>query len=66
MVEKIVTVSHEDMMKRAKRQKVLGIIKNTLIYIMLSAWAIAVLFPFYYMVITAFKSYGAYNSHRSH
>lgn len=29
---------------------------------MLTMWAIAVLFPFYWMILTSFKSYGAYNA----
>lgn len=35
---------------------------NTAIYILLGIWAIVVLFPFYWMVLTSLKSYGAYNS----
>ena len=35
---------------------------KTLTYIGLSLWAIMVLFPFYWMVLTSVKSYGAYNS----
>ncbi len=31
-------------------------------YLLLTLWAIAVLFPFYWMVLTSVKSYGAYNS----
>jgi multiple sugar transport system permease protein len=31
-------------------------------YILLVLWAIVVLFPFYWMVLTSFKSYSAYNS----
>ncbi len=31
-------------------------------YILLSGWALIVLFPFYWMVLTSVKSYGAYNS----
>ena len=31
-------------------------------YFLLTLWAIAVLFPFYWMVLTSVKSYGAYNS----
>ena len=31
-------------------------------YFLLTRWAIAVLFPFYWMVLTSVKSYGAYNS----
>ena len=32
------------------------------IYALLGFWAIMVLFPFYWMVLTSIKSYGAYNS----
>ncbi|MCR4951280.1 MAG: carbohydrate ABC transporter permease [Solobacterium sp.] len=35
---------------------------RTITYIMLVIWALAVLFPFYWMVLTSIKSYGAYNS----
>lgn len=31
-------------------------------YLFLTVWAVIVLFPFYYMVITGFKSYGSYNA----
>ena len=31
-------------------------------YSLLTVWAIVVLFPFYWMVLTSFKGYGAYNS----
>ena len=31
-------------------------------YLLLTLWAIAVLFPFYWMILTSVKSYGAYNS----
>ncbi len=31
-------------------------------YFGLSIWAVLVLFPFYWMVLTSFKSYGAYNA----
>jgi multiple sugar transport system permease protein len=31
-------------------------------YILLVLWAFVVLFPFYWMVLTSFKGYGAYNS----
>ena len=42
----------------ASRRKVL----NTFIYTMLTLWAIMVLFPFYWMILTSVKSYSAYNS----
>ncbi len=35
---------------------------HTAIYILLTAWGIVVLFPFYWMILTSVKSYGAYNS----
>ena len=42
----------------AIRRKIL----KAVTYILLSLWAIAVLFPFYWMILTSVKSYGAYNS----
>ena len=35
---------------------------KTVTYIFLTLWGIFVLFPFYWMVLTSLKSYGAYNS----
>lgn len=35
---------------------------NVFVYIMLGIWAIMVLFPFYWMVLTSLKGYGSYNS----
>ena len=35
---------------------------KTVTYICLTAWAVMVLFPFYWMILTSVKSYGAYNS----
>lgn len=37
-------------------------LKKTCIHIFLAFWAFVVLFPFYWMVLTSFKSYGSYNS----
>ena len=36
--------------------------RNILIYAFLSIWAILVLFPFYWMLLTSIKSYSSYNS----
>ena len=36
--------------------------RKTVIYILLTIWALIVLFPFYWMVLTSIKGYGAYNS----
>lgn len=35
---------------------------NTITYIFLAFWGVIVLFPFYWMLLTSVKSYGAYNS----
>ena len=42
--------------------KVRNIFGKTVIYTLLAVWAVIVLFPFYWMVLTSVKSYGAYNS----
>ena len=45
--------------KRAETRKK---IVKTFTYVMLGVWALIVLFPFYWMILTSFKSYGSYNS----
>ena len=37
-------------------------IVKTFTYLLLGVWAVMVLFPFYWMVLTSIKSYGSYNS----
>ena len=37
-------------------------IRKVLTYVLLTFWAIIVLFPFYWMILTSVKSYSAYNS----
>ena len=53
------TIDYEKIEHRAKVRK--GIFR-TLIYVMLAIWAIVVLFPFYWMILTSFKTYSAYSS----
>ena len=36
-------------------------LRQSIVYFLLSIWALFVLFPFYWMVMTSFKSYSAYN-----
>ncbi len=36
--------------------------KKMLVWLLLAIWAIIVLFPFYWMVLTSLKDYGAYNA----
>lgn len=37
-------------------------LRRIVVYTLLTLWAIMVLFPFYWMILTSFKSYGEYNS----
>ena len=46
----------------ARSVKAGEIIRKTVTYILLALWGVVVLFPFYWMVLTSLKSYGAYNS----
>lgn len=39
-----------------------GQLSRIMVYLFLSIWAVIVLFPFYWMVLTSVKCYGAYNS----
>ena len=48
-----------DAQRKDRRRRGLA---GALTYLALSVWAVVVLFPFYWMVLTSFKSYGAYNS----
>ncbi|MGM9642566.1 MAG: carbohydrate ABC transporter permease [Eubacteriales bacterium] len=51
-----------DYSKIKKRAHVGQGITKALVYLLLAFWAIAVLFPFYWMVITSFKSFSDYNA----
>ncbi len=52
-------MDYEQIERRAKVRKRFS---NVLIYVLLTLWALMVLFPFYWMILTSVKSYGAYNS----
>lgn len=54
--------SNTDYIKIEKNAKVRKKAVSTITYILLAFWAVVVLFPFYWMVLTSLKSYGAYNS----
>lgn len=51
-----------DFEKIEKSAKVRKKILNIIIYVLLTFWAVLVLFPFYWMLLTSVKSYSAYNS----
>lgn len=50
---------YKDINRAGRVQK--GIVK-TITHVLLAFWALIVLFPFYYMVLTSVKSYSSYNS----
>ena len=47
--------------KIEKRARIRKNISNIITYALLVFWGILVLFPFYWMLLTSLKSYGAYN-----
>ena len=52
-------MDYEKLEKRAAARKRVA---RAVTYALLAVWALVVLFPFYWMVLTSVKSYGAYNS----
>ncbi len=52
-------VSFERIEKRTQTRR---IVKKTVIYFFLAVWAVMVLFPFYWMILSSLKTYSAYNS----
>ena len=51
-----------DYEKPEKRAAARKRVTRAVTYALLAVWALVVLFPFYWMVLTSVKSYGAYNS----
>lgn len=51
-------MDYEKLQKKAMQREKAG---KVLIYFFLLLWTLVVLFPFYWMVLTSIKSYGAYN-----
>ncbi len=50
---------YEQIKRRARRRTTFG---RGVTYALLALWALIVLFPFYWMVLTSVKSYGSYNA----
>lgn len=48
-------------LKKKRSEKTKAVVKG-LTYAMLTAWAIIVIFPFFWMILTSIKSYGSYNA----
>ena len=59
MTEKKNAVNYEKLRRRTVARQTAG---KTVTYVLLSVWAVIVLFPFYWMLLTSVKSYGQYNS----
>lgn len=51
-----------DYHKLEERNRLHKRISTAIVYILLALWALIVLFPFYWMLLTSVKSYSAYNS----
>ena len=51
-----------DYKKIEKRARIRKGVSQTVIYTLLVIWALMVLFPFYWMLLTSIKSYGSYNA----
>ncbi len=51
-----------DFEKIERAAKARKIILNVLVYTLLALWALMVLFPFYWMILTSVKSYASYNT----
>ena len=51
--------TYEQIERSARTRRIVG---KTFTYIFLAFWGLMVLFPFYWMVLTSFKSTGAYNA----
>ena len=49
-----------DYQKIEKSAKTRKLVRNIIIYAFLAVWAISVLFPFYWMILTSVKEYSAY------
>ena len=55
-------IPQDDLKKVEKRARVKRVTGKTLTYFSLSVWAVLVLSPFYWMLLTSIKSYSAYNA----
>ena len=53
---------HIDYEKIEKSARLGRNIRKVLVYALLTFWAVIVLFPFYWMILTSVKSYGSYNA----
>ncbi len=52
-------LDYDKIEKTAKQKKTL---QDSIVYVFLTIWALVVLFPFYWMLLTSVKSYSSYNA----
>lgn len=52
----------EALIEKSKRSEKTKAVVKGLTYAMLTIWAIIVIFPFFWMILTSIKSYGSYNA----
>lgn len=55
-------ILNRDIIKSERSAAVRKAVRTAVTYVILTFWAIVVLFPFYWMVLTSLKDYGSYNS----
>ena len=51
-----------DITKTEKNARAKNRVGKIIVYCLLTLWALIVLFPFYFMVLTSLKEYGAFSS----
>ena len=56
--------THTEFESRKRSARLRGRVTKTVTYLLLTLWALIVLFPFYWMILTSLKSYSAYNAER--
>ena len=54
--------TQKDLDKIERSAKTAKVVRNIVLYTLLTLWAFIVLFPFYWMILSSVKSYSAYNS----
>ena len=54
-----------DQNKKRGQSKAPEIIRKSVVYTLLGVWALIVLFPFYWMILTSIKGYGAYSAEQT-
>lgn len=55
-------MENNNISRLARGARTRSVIGKAVIYVLLSLWALMVLFPFYWMILTSLKSYGSYNA----